>query len=1571
MLEDRRLLAAAPIPLGNINTTTGSSSPGPNSSGYVEMGGFYYFSANDGVNGSELWKSDGTAAGTVMVKDINPGGGFAQSFPTNFTAMGGMLYFIADDGTNSTKVWKTDGTTAGTTMVDTSGGTNTTGLVAIGSTLYFAKTTTGNGTELFKSTGAVGNTTLVKEIRASTASSSPTSLTAVGSTLYFVANDGTTGEELYKSDGTSAGTVRVTNLHPTGNGVDTELIAYGGMVYFAGHNGMDWGLYKSGGTTATTTRLKTVYGNQFGVAGGKLYFSGNDELGAGTELWVSAGTAATTMMVKDIVPGAGDSNPNAAIEFNGGAIFQAASGLWFSDGTEAGTTQFTYTPEGAASVPSFGVFGSTIIFSGTTSQYGAELWKSDGTTAGSAMVKDVNATEVSAGVNMLGQVNGRVVFRANDGVHGTELWVSDGTAAGTFMLKDIRTGSANSSPNGGVSLDGNTLIFYAFDDVHGLELWSTDGTVAGTMLLADINPTDSSGPSSFARLGGFAYFAASEGVNGTELWRTDGTVAGTELVKNIHPTGSSSPGNFVAVGNRLFFTANDGVTGAELWITDGTTAGTQLVKDVNGVVGNSFISSITPLGEGIVFTANVSVGIEVWFSDGTNAGTVLLKDINLGSNSSNPSHLTNINGRVYFSANDGVHGHELWVTEGTPATTGMVIDLNPNGDSSPAYFTAYNDAVYFRADNGITGWEVFKTDGTANGTQLVVDLALGGASDPTNLSVANGMLYFSAAGAGGAGRELWRTDGTSGGTELVADLTPGVASSTLGTPFVIDGTIYFIASTPVTGNGELWAIPGPTTMRVADGDLLITENPLVDEDNDLHIVLDAATQELVITDANQPLVKRSGSAGAQAAANVVRIPLAAIADGQLQIDLGEGADRVTLDMSGGFFELAGGVNFVGDGDDQLVVIGNQAESADYTSASPGAATVSLSLGVESLIISGTGLVKVDLSAVDSLGFATGGGVDSLNVSVTQTGAAPATALLTGDSGGVGITALAVSLISALQIDLGVGDAPGDEDDSLTVTGAGLAALELKQLSIATGTGSDNILAAAGDFNVAELFELTGASVGLSNGLSLEGSMTFVVQGQVLGQVIAGNLVTVVAEASSTLGNGWSFRGVDVGGELVVGPWTVLLNSAALARLGALTTLDGGTLIANNGFALGDGDAIAGSGALDGRLAAATGSSITATGDLHLGKASSPAGFASDGELQVFDHLVTLVDANEAVLGSLTTLGTETDDGTLVAANGFLLGEGRNLSGRGAISGEFHNDGHVISTGTLVFDSLVSGVGDFSGDVTFNGGVSPGHSPASIDLDGDVTFGASNSLHIELGGTQAGGQHDQLQIAGAATLDGTLSVTLINGFTPAAGDLFDVVTSGGVSGTFSGTSLPALAEGLEWSIEYSTGGVTLAVIESGLAADFDTDGDVDGYDVLAWQRGLGISTGATKQDGDADNDSDVDANDLGAWTEQFGGEAAAAASAASSAASQVFSLPAGAWLTAPAVEASASDDGDAAEQSVTEFAKAASASAFDDIASLDSTLDGDSSLQTFSGDGDASDDATDEALAGWQSLALAL
>ena len=98
---------------GHPSRVRGYEHNGPSS--LVGVGGTLFFAAGDGSHGRELWRSDGSRAGTVLVKDIDPDGNGRE--PYSLTGAGGTLFFTADDGTHGQRLWKSDGTRAGTVLV--------------------------------------------------------------------------------------------------------------------------------------------------------------------------------------------------------------------------------------------------------------------------------------------------------------------------------------------------------------------------------------------------------------------------------------------------------------------------------------------------------------------------------------------------------------------------------------------------------------------------------------------------------------------------------------------------------------------------------------------------------------------------------------------------------------------------------------------------------------------------------------------------------------------------------------------------------------------------------------------------------------------------------------------------------------------------------------------------------------------------------------------------------------------------------------------------------------------------------------------------------------------------------------------------------------------------------------------------------------------------------------------------------------------------------------------------------------------------------------------------------------
>lgn len=296
------------------------------------------------------------------------------------------------------------------------------------------------------------------------------------------------------------------------------------------------------------------------------------------------------------------------------------------------------------------------------------------------------------------------------------------------------------------------------------------------------------------------------------------------LVKDLTLGGSNfKPQDLTAVGNLLFFTADDGVSGRELWTSNGTTAATVRVKDIRVGKGDSLRdedrNQLTAIGNTLYFVADDGVhGSELWKSDGTEAGTVLVKNINPGVKDSNPRNFVRIGSTVYFTADDGVSGVELWKSDGTAAGTVQVKDINPGSTGSfPFDLTVIGNTLYFVAFTNTHGEELWKSDGTSAGTVLVKDIHFGSTgSEPKDLTVIGNTLYFTADDMFN-GRELWRSDGRPEGTVLVKDVNPGFAHSFPAYLTAVGNTLFFNADDGVSGD-ELWKSNGTAggTVRVKD-----------------------------------------------------------------------------------------------------------------------------------------------------------------------------------------------------------------------------------------------------------------------------------------------------------------------------------------------------------------------------------------------------------------------------------------------------------------------------------------------------------------------------------------------------------------------------------------------------------------------------------------------------------------------------------------------------------------------------------------------------------------------------------
>lgn len=409
--------------VSDINPGPAGSSPGLMAS---LNDGFLYFSADDGVHGRELWRTNGTLAGTTFVKDIEPGpqSSFDVFSASDLFSNGSYLLFAANTTGSGNELWKSDGTGAGTVLlkdintgVDSSNPDN---FYRFNNMALFTATDATHGNEIWKTDGTPGGTVLLKDINPGTASSTSIEVIpgfstdvffgfhAFNNRAYFQSNDGTSTGELWTTDGTTVNTTLVKNIVP-GTGLSfvfaIDGVNFPGKFIFPvsdGSAGTRSELWESDGTSGGTVLFKSfspvVPGDIPSVyvpflidylngtfteplfQGNKFFFTART-ITAGKELWISDGSTGGTHVVKDINPGT-----DSGVDTIGG--------------------DYLYTT-------------TALFFSGTEGTHGNELWQTDGTDAGTKMVADINPGAADSDPNTLEVFNNKIVFSATDGDNAT------------------------------------------------------------------------------------------------------------------------------------------------------------------------------------------------------------------------------------------------------------------------------------------------------------------------------------------------------------------------------------------------------------------------------------------------------------------------------------------------------------------------------------------------------------------------------------------------------------------------------------------------------------------------------------------------------------------------------------------------------------------------------------------------------------------------------------------------------------------------------------------------------------------------------------------------------------------------------------------------------------------------------------------------------------------------------------------------------------------------------------------------------------------------------------------------
>ena len=569
---------------GTVAGTTTLSTTIGNPTNVLSAGNRVLFIAATPANGRELFSSDGSAAGTGLLKELVSGAaGIPNTVVAAATAQGSSAFYGFED-----QLWLSDNTAAGTLEIS---GSAISGAVRVQNILptraseaiVGAFPTGGdNSSEPFFTQGTPGTTVSLGNIRSDVGDSSVVPIAEFNQRLLFQAEISSEPSNFIFSTPLAGPLLldRLPNIPTLSAGVHFS------KLWFSAGN-----LLTTDGTSAGTMTIDTVSRPQVEdkacvvIRNGLRYFLGDSPVDfRDRELYRSDGTAAGTASVTDVSTAARDGLSDFCFE-NFRSIAQMGSDIYFVGGAastgeelqkldvnEQTTlvadirpgTEFSFIRDIVA-------LDDRLIFAANDGIFGNELWVSRGTGQSTLRLTDLNPGSASTSITGLTRVGNQVFFIATTPTVGTELFVTDGTAAGTRIVVDLFPGLGSSFVAASTAVlaksSDNRLIFRPTSQV--CKLFETDGTPIGTRCLYD-EIQHSFGPIAqfvLTQSGAVVFSATKAGSNDGEEIRaifdhqvlnlTGGNIAPGSL--------SGAPMQLTSAGDTVYFQANDGSTGRELY----------------------------------------------------------------------------------------------------------------------------------------------------------------------------------------------------------------------------------------------------------------------------------------------------------------------------------------------------------------------------------------------------------------------------------------------------------------------------------------------------------------------------------------------------------------------------------------------------------------------------------------------------------------------------------------------------------------------------------------------------------------------------------------------------------------------------------------------------------------------------------------------------------------------------------------------------------------------------------------------------------------------------------------------
>ncbi len=513
----------------------------------------------------ELWLQEPAAPARLIETLSMP---TAETVVSSLATSGDRAFFVVEGA----DLWTTDGTAAGTVLVARLSAPAD--LTGFSSGVVFTAEAVDTGREPWWA--SVAGADLLHDVHAGDPSSDPRHLTALGDLLFFDA-DSEAAPGIWTTDGQQAW-----NLSTTPADVQ-EFFAARDQVFYSSPEAAEAGLWCSDGSDVELLYEGLSEAQSFAELNGMLLFAATSF--TDQELWVNttAGTGqvadlASWMGSIGVLPFLLSSEPRELTVLGDQVVFSALFGgeedhrqLILSDGSTDGTAPLR--PDGADG-PLFATpdqltllstpLGERIVLAAEHPDTGRELAFTDGTPLGTRILADIVPGQAGSDPRLLERLGEQVLFFTRAGTAGDQLRASSGASSATPVLSQLEVDGLPSHVLEAV-VAGEHLFFTAANETTGVELWRSDGTAAGTRLLRDLWPGPrGSHPQHLVAVDGRLVFSATDGRQGRELWFSDG--ARVRRLSDLVPgAGSSLPEQLTVAGEYLYFSADDGVSGRELW----------------------------------------------------------------------------------------------------------------------------------------------------------------------------------------------------------------------------------------------------------------------------------------------------------------------------------------------------------------------------------------------------------------------------------------------------------------------------------------------------------------------------------------------------------------------------------------------------------------------------------------------------------------------------------------------------------------------------------------------------------------------------------------------------------------------------------------------------------------------------------------------------------------------------------------------------------------------------------------------------------------------------------------------